>query len=331
MNIESHSLGMNKTFGTRRYVVTIGSFDGVHRGHASVLKETARRARRLGVRSLVISFVTPPRMVLKNVTRPELLSTPDERGLLARSLGISEVRFLRFSKTFSKNTPRQFFDDYLVHRFGAVGVVVGPDFRFGHNRGGDPWNLKEWGGKAIPVWPVKTARAHAHKLSSRHIRRLVKTGRLAEAGRELGHRYFAEGRVVHGKGLGRRMGFPTVNLATPKEKVLPKGVYAVRVFPNSYEPTWFSALRPRSERTAKGWPGVCNIGLRPTIQPGQGKLSFEVHLLTPVPSLYGKRLWVEFISWMRSEKKFSSLNALRAQIERDIQQARKLLFTKREK
>ena len=306
----------------KRHVVAVGSFDGVHRGHAAVLGEAVRHAHRLGVRSLAVSFATPPRMVLKSGRNLELLTTPPEREALIKSLGVDEIRFLHFSKAFSKRTPRQFFDDHLIRRFRATGIVVGPDFRFGHNRAGGLGNLKDWGGRAVPVWPVKTATAHAHKLSSRHIRKLVAAGRLAEAERELGHRYIAQGRVVRGNRLGRRLGFPTANLAVPDGKILPPGVYAVRVFKKSYAPG----------RRKAGWPGVCNIGQRPTINARPHKISFEVHILSGnIPALYGKHLWIEFISRLRSEKKFSSLEALSAQIRRDRDAAAKLLFTKAKK
>jgi riboflavin kinase/FMN adenylyltransferase len=263
-------------------------------------------------------------MVLKKHRSIKLLTTPPERELLMKSLGVDEIRFIHFSKAFSQNTPHEFFDRYLRQRFNAAGVVVGPDFRFGHNRTGDTLDLKHWGGRQIPLWPVRTAKAHSHKLSSRHIRELVKVGKLEEAENELGHRYFARGRVVHGNKIGRRMGFPTVNLVTQKGKILPFGVTAVKVFPSPYQPAWRGSRQTRSSR---GWPGVCNIGLRPTITPRAQKISFEVHLLDRTGNLYGRSLWVEFISLLRHEKKFSSLDALRAQIQCDVQAARKLLFT----
>lgn len=192
---------------TNRRVTAIGSFDGVHKGHAAVLRKAVERARGLGVKSLALSFATPPRMILNPRRGLELLTTPSERRALIRSLGVDEVRFLHFSRVFAKNTPRRFFDEHLTRRFRAAGLVVGPDFRFGHRRRGGLRNLKEWGGPDLPIWSVKTATAHAHKLSSRIIRRLLPAGRLEEAEKELGHRYVAEGRVTHGQNSDGGSGF----------------------------------------------------------------------------------------------------------------------------
>lgn len=313
-----------------RRVITIGSFDGVHRGHAAVLRETVRHARRMGGQSLAISFNVPPRMILHETIEVELLTTPEERRLLIQNLGVDEVCFLKFSKIFSRKTPRSFFDNVLIKEFSAAGLVVGPDFRFGHNRTGDPRDLARWGEGKIPLWPVPFAKSHDHKISSGHIRHLLKEGDLDTAETELGHRYFAVGTVIHGQGLGRRIGFPTLNLAVEKGKVLPPGVYAVRVFKGSYSPAWSPKIFKFS-KTAKEkkphWPGVCNIGVRPTVTSGKGPLSFEIHLLdVPPPAFESHPLWVEFVTKLREEKRFSSLNDLKSQIKHDIAQTHALLY-----
>lgn len=291
-------------------VLTIGTFDGVHRGHRAILRRAAARALRGRKISAALAFERPPRLFFSPSSEPCLLTTPEEKRLLMEDCGIRKVVLLRFGPSFAKTPAKEFFEKTLVRRFRAAEILVGYDFRFGRGREGDTGALKAMGrARRVPVHIVGPVRSGSRPVSSGRIRDLLRAGELSAANRLLGHPYFAIGRVARGRGLGRKIGFPTANLALSAEKIVPPGVFAVRVREGS-----------------RGWSGVCNVGVRPTVRGGRpSRPVTEVHLFGFSGRLYGKSLRVDFIHRLRPERAFPNLEALRGQIRRDAARARKLL------
>lgn len=290
-------------------VVTVGSFDGVHRGHEAVLREIATRARAAGRHSVLVTFDPHPMAVINPAAAPQLLTTGPERREILAQTGLDYAVLLHFDRSLAAMSPEQFVRDILVHGCGMRELVIGHDHGFGRGRQGDVELLGRLGtelGFAVDVVPALEVDGHA--VSSTWVRRAVAGGDLALAARLLGRRYFATGQVVPGDGRGKTIGVPTANLAgIPDRKLLPPdGVYAVRV-------EW------RGGRA----DGMMNQGGKPTFQ--QAERSLEVHLLDFAGSLYGEWLKVEWVARLRDVQRFPSLDALRAQLERDRSSARAAL------
>ncbi|MFA6092835.1 MAG: riboflavin biosynthesis protein RibF [Elusimicrobiota bacterium] len=292
-----------------RNLVTLGTFDGLHRGHRRVLKALRAQARRLGLRTLAVVFDVPPRSVLQGVAA-QLLSTPEERERLLRAAGVESVRILRFSGGLARTSHQRFFSDFLIKRCRAAGILVGPDFAFGRGRRGDVHWLREAcreKGLHFSTPPLLTARGGREKVSSSHIRTLLSHGRVEDAARLLGRPYCVRGRVVRGLGLGARIGLPTANIETDARRVLPRGVYAVR-----------------AKVGRRLLPAVCNVGVQPTLG-GEGRLTVEVHIPRFSGPLYGRILEIRFERFLRGERRFPSLRALVRSIRLDVSQALRLL------
>lgn len=290
-------------------VVTVGSFDGVHRGHEAVLREIAARARAAGRHSVLVTFDPHPMAVVNPAAAPLLLTTGPERREILAQTGLDYAVLLHFDRALAAMPPEQFVREVLVRGCGMRELVIGHDHGFGRGRQGDVELLGRLGaalGFAVDVVPALEVDGHA--VSSTQVRRAVAGGDLALAARLLGRRYFATGQVVPGDGRGRGLGFPTANLACipPRKLLPPDGVYAVRV-------EW------RGGRA----DGMMNQGGRPTFQ--QAERSLEVHLLDYAGSLYGEWLKVEWVARLRDVRRFPSLDALRAQLERDRSSARAAL------
>lgn len=290
-------------------VVTVGSFDGVHRGHEAVLREIAARARAAGRHSVLVTFDPHPMAVVNPAAAPLLLTTGPERREILAQTGLDYAVLLHFDRELAAMPPEQFVREVLVRGCGMRELVIGHDHGFGRGRQGDVELLGRLGaelGFAVDVVPALEVDGHA--VSSTQVRRAVAGGDLALAARLLGRRYFATGQVVPGDGRGRGLGFPTANLAgiPPRKLLPPDGVYAVRV-------EW------RGGRA----DGMMNQGGRPTFQ--QAERSLEVHLLDHAGSLYGEWLKVEWVARLRDVRRFPSLDALRAQLERDRSSARAAL------
>lgn len=297
----------------RGRLVTIGSFDGVHRGHQALLERTVLEARKRDMRSLALSFAVPPRMVLDESARKLLLSDEFEKEQLIRSYGIDEVAILRFDRGLAETRPFGFFRDVLLNEHGAKGIVVGADFRFGAGRSAGAVELVRWGlDFRVPVWVIPPVRFRRKVVSSTMIRALVEHGSYRSAIDFLGHPYLISGKVISGRGVGKTLGFPTANLQTRPEKILPVGVFAVKAGIGE---------RPFAKKT---FDGVANIGVRPTFGVAPRPV-VEVHLLTPAGDLKGKRLSIQLVKRIRSERRFPSVEALKRQIGRDVQAARKAL------
>ncbi len=291
-----------------RTVATIGNFDGVHLGPRAILDRVRRRARELDGQAVAVTFNPHPVKVLRPEVNLPLLTTQDQKLKLLADAGLDAIVVLPFTLDFAALPARDFVRQYFCERLRAREVVVGHDYSFGRGREGNIDLLREMGtvhGFTVQVvWAVEVQGA---VVSSSLIRAMVRLGKVTEAGRLLGRPYGVAGRVVQGKGRGAKLlGVPTANILTPNELLPASGIYAVWV-----------------RRGKDILSGVANIGTCPTFN--NTELSLEVHLLDFSGDLYGEPLEVQFVSRLREEQRFSSIEALAAQIHTDIAAARQAL------
>ncbi len=284
-----------------RDVVTVGTFDGVHRGHWAVLEEISRRAAASGGRSVLVTFEPHPLEVVNPEAAPRLLTLEDEKRAVLAQSAVDHVAFLPFTHQLSLYTPLQFVRDLLEKRFAMGELVIGYDHGFGRGRAGDVELLRKIGredGFAVDVVPA--VMMDGRPVSSTLIRRAVAGGDLETARRGLGRWYSATGPVVKGAGRGRGIGVPTVNLAplSPKKLLPPDGVYAARV---------------ACEGERRG--AMLNLGPRPTF--GDATRTLEAHLFEFAGDLVGKTVTVEFLRRLRDTLRFGSVDELKRQLERD--------------
>lgn len=277
-------------------VVAIGSFDGLHLGHQHLLHQ-ARQAARGHMPLLVYTFDPPSKVFMKG---EGFLTDLAEKVELLRSLGVEISLIVPFTEAFSKRSKDEFLDD--LRRLEAQQIYVGEDFRFGQGRAGGLDDL----GQVAPTRIIPLLELGGAPVKSSRIRDLLRLGLVEEARLLLGRPYTARGIVQEGDKLGRQLGFPTANIEAAPLKILPMGVFAVRV------------------RSIHGrFAGMANVGYRPTVA---GKtLRFEVHLFGFVGDLYGEELEIEFIAKLRDEVKFEGLEALKAQLALDAEAARAVL------
>ncbi|CAN7173666.1 bifunctional riboflavin kinase/FAD synthetase [Pseudoxanthomonas sp. LjRoot168] len=294
-------------------VVCIGAFDGLHSGHRALVRHAVARARALGVECVVVTFEPLPREFFsKDHPPPRLtLARAKVEGLLG--LGADRVGLLRFDARLSAMSAEDFVRTLLVGRLAAREVWIGPEFRFGHRRGGDVVLLQamgsELGFSADAIAPVEV---QGERVSSTRIREALKSGDFTTTTRLLGRPYAIGGRVVRGKQLGRTLGFPTANLRFPKAPAL-SGIYA----------TWVHGVGDAP------WPSVSSFGTRPTVDGVEPLL--EAHLFDFAGDLYGRHIEVEFVAKLRDELKFPDLPSLTEQMHRDADQARALLSEHKER
>ncbi len=286
-------------------VVTIGNFDGVHRGHQLLLERTVDDARTRGVRSAVLTFDPHPAAVLRPGAEPKLLASLDERTALLAQAGVDLVVVLPFTRELSASTPGAFVEDVLVRGLRAVKVIVGINFRFGHGAAGDTNVLSAAGHQhGFEVEALTLQSIDDSPVSSSSIRAGLASGDVEFVTRALGRDFGVSGPVVQGDGRGRTIGVPTANVDVKEEHALPApGVYAglCRVGSATY-------------------PCVTNVGVRPTATDGS-TLTVECHLIGVERDLYGQLLDVTFAHRLRAEQRFGSIDELTAQIRRDIDRA----------
>ena len=288
-------------------VVAIGAFDGVHLGHANLLRAMVARARDLGLPSVVVSFEPLPRQYFRRA--PLLRLTPfRERIERLRELGLDRALCLRFGRELADRSAEDFIKQVLVERLCAREVWVGPDFRFGRGREGDIVLLRQLGVKlGFTAEQIPLCTRAGERVSSSAIRLALNIPDFAAAEIALGRRYTYSGRVVRGKQLGRKLGFPTANLRWPQDSLGFAGIFAVRV----------------SGAGLDRHPGVASLGYRPTVEGKE--LLLEVHLFDFNGDLYGRRLTVDFIAKQRDEWHFPDLDSMVLQIRRDADEACRLL------
>lgn len=295
----------------RPVVLTLGTFDGVHRGHQELLSVAHRRARALKGDVLAVAFDRPPRLFFSPVDSPNLLTTPHEKEDLFFQYGANRVETMSFSKNLAALSADHFIEKFLVKKWRATEIVVGFNFCFGKGREGDVRFLTHRGkDRGIRVHSVGPVRDRKGVVSSGRIRPLVAAGRLPEAQALLGHPYLLEAPVIRGRGVGERLGFPTANLLVRGDKILPLGVFAV------------TAILP----TGVERRGLLNVGFRPTFKDLNPSRSVEVHLLDFTGDLRGRTLRVRLIKKLRNERKFPSIKALVNQLVQDERSARQIPF-----
>jgi riboflavin kinase/FMN adenylyltransferase len=294
--------------GGRPVCAAIGVFDGVHLGHQRVLQQTVSDAGGGKGISAVVTFDRHPNAIVAPGNVPPLIYPLARKLEVLASLGMDAAYVIRFDKAFSQIPGEQFVRD-LVRDFGKVlSVCVGADFMFGHRRSGNVTLLRELGGQlGFAVHAVPDVDLDGQPVSSTRIRNAVRAGDFGVAGQMLGRSYGLCGPVIEGRQLGRKLGFPTANIAVTGIVVPPAGVYAARARVGA---TWHRA--------------AVNIGHRPTLQPGDPEIHVEAHLLDFDGDIVGQDLELTFLKKLREEKKFPSTEALRAQIALDIAQTRDL-------
>ena len=290
----------------RGCVASIGSFDGVHLGHQAVLKQLTQAAQAHQLPAVVIIFEPQPHEFFAGDAAPARLMRLREKVEALFAAGVQRVLCLRFNRALRSLTAREFVQQLLLDRLGIKHLVVGDDFRFGCDRLGDFALLRQMGQEqGFTVSDSCTLTFDGARVSSTRIRQALQNGEFALASKLLGHPYTISGRVVYGQQLGRQLNVPTANVQLQRYRSPLQGVFAI------------SAHLPDGNTS----PGVANIGVRPTVS-GSVKALLEVHLLDFSASLYGAKIRVEFHRRLRDEKKFQSLEELRAQLQRDIEQAR---------
>ena len=290
----------------QRHALTVGNFDGVHRGHAAMLARVVAQARALGVPSCVLTFEPHPREFFSPASAPARLTRLREKLELLASAGIERTHVARFDARLAGLAPERFIDQVLVAGLGVAWMLVGRDFRFGARRSGDFALLERAAAKhgfAVEAMPEVTE--GGERVSSSAVRAALAEGDLRRAEKLLGRRYTMSGRVVHGEALGKILGFPTANIVLRRRTPM-TGIFVVEA---------------ELEETQRRLRGAASIGTRPTVREHAQPL-LEVHLLDFDSVLYGKHLRVTFLEKLRAEQKFDGLEALRAAIAADVARTR---------
>ncbi|MDB4899573.1 MAG: riboflavin biosynthesis protein RibF [Gemmatimonadetes bacterium] len=291
-------------------IVTVGTFDGVHRGHVDVLSRLSARAREAGLPSLLVTFDAHPLEVINPAAAPQLLTTRSEKLALLSASGLTYVAMLTFTRELAEHSAEAFVDEVLRARFRMTELLIGHDHGFGRGREGDVDTLRTLGAlrgfRVDVVAPVETSAGEP--VSSTRIRRAIAAGDLTTAAAGLGRTYSVCGRVIHGDARGRGLGFPTLNVLpeSPRKLLPPDGVYAVAV------------ATPRGT-----FGGMMNLGGRPTF--GDERRTIEAHLFDASGDFYGEAVEVAFVERLRETMRFADADALRAQLVKDEKAARRAL------
>ncbi len=284
--------------------LALGVFDGVHVGHQAVVGRAVRSAREEGGRAYVVTFAPHPIRVIAPERAPSsLLATLEEKEEILSGLGVDGVVVIRFDEEFARMGAEEFVRE-LCEGGGVASVAVGVDWRFGRGRMGDLVFLRRMGEEmGFRLDAVEPVMWEGDRISSTRIRQAIGDGNFEAVGKMLGRVYEVSGEVVEGRKLGRELGFPTANLRTGELQLPPDGVWVVE--------------------TREGWRGVANLGVRPTV--GGGERLLEVHLFDFDGYLYGKRLHVRFLKFLRGEMKFAGVDELRRQIGEDVRVGRRVI------
>ncbi len=292
-----------------RSVVTIGVFDGVHRGHQQIIGYTVKQARERGLASVVVTFDPHPSEVVRPGSHPAILTEPARKAELIEELGVDVLCVLPFTVEFSRLSPESFVHDVLVERLHAAHVVVGENFRFGHRASGDVKLLERLGrtfGFSVSEAPLVTEDDTV--FSSTYIRSCVHAGEVSRAAAALGRPHRVEGVVIRGDRRGRLLGYPTANLLCHEYAAIPAdGVYA----------GWF--IRENS----RPLPVAASIGTNPTFAGIERRV--EGHILDFDDDLYGERVAIEFVERLREQRTYDTVEALVRQIGKDVEQTRQIL------
>ncbi|RTR34630.1 bifunctional riboflavin kinase/FAD synthetase [Shewanella atlantica] len=289
-------------------VLTIGNFDGVHRGHAEVISKLVKKARQLKVPATLMTFEPQPQEMFRGESAPARLSILRDKIFLLEELGIDRLVCINFNAKFANLPAEDFIDKLLVESLGVKYLVVGDDFCFGKQRKGNFNMLKSAGEQhSFAVVSTQSFLLGDKRVSSTEIRQLLAKGKMEQARRLLGHPFTLCGKVAHGEKIGRTLGFPTANIALKRQVSPVRGVFAVKLY-------WDNS---------DTYEGVANVGFRPTVN-GQ-VCQLEVHLFDFDGDLYGRTVEVELVAKIRDEQPFQSLEALKKQINNDANKAKALL------
>jgi len=288
--------------------LAIGVFDGVHLGHQAVISTATRHAGSADGAPLVVTFDPHPVKVLRPHNAPHLLTATQHKIALIRDLGVEHLLVINFDKKFAATSPEKFVEELLAHSRPLREVCVGHEWSFGKDRRGNLDLLKRLGAQfdfnVVGIPPVLVS---GEVVSSTAIRQAVEKGDFPKAAEMLGREYTILGMVTRGDNLGKKIGFPTANLSAHSEQFPPNGVYLAKA--------WIRGV---------SYHGVINLGYRPTVSSGKSERVLEIHLLDFNRDIYGEDVEVQFVSYLRPEKKFDNVDALARQIVLDVQQAREL-------
>jgi riboflavin kinase/FMN adenylyltransferase len=287
--------------GIKSSIITIGTFDGVHLGHKSILEKMKNATQNNQYESLVLTFFPHPRMVLQQDSSIKLLNTIDEKATLLEKFGIDNLIIHPFDEAFSNLSAEEFVKNILVDKLNIHKIIIGHDHRFGKNRTADINDLIAFGKKySFEVEQINAHEIDEIAISSTKIRKALIEGNIKLANQYLGYSYYISGKVVEGKKIGRTIGYPTANIQINENyKLLPKnGVYVVS-----------------SEIDNVLYFGMMNIGKNPTI--GENDQSIEVHFFNLNKDIYNKNLQILILEHIREEQKFNSLSELQAQLDKD--------------
>lgn len=285
--------------------VTLGKFDGLHRGHELLMNTVLEYSKKYQLSSVAFTFDIPPRNRVEEIIA-NVLTTNDEKQYIFEKQGIDYLIECPFTTEVMSMEPKAFIE-WISNALHMKYVVVGDDFRFGHKRAGDYHTLQkyeeEYGYKTIVLDKLKDSN---RDISSTYVREKIADGNIRKANELLGYNYFIKSEILHGKKLGRRIGMPTINMILPKHKLLPpNGVYVTEVLVDG-----------------KTYMGVTNVGYKPTVSE-ERIIGVETYIDDFSQDLYGEKIVVSFLEYIRPEMKFASIEELKAQMESDIQVARK--------
>lgn len=291
--------------------LTIGNFDGVHKGHQAILHQVIEKAESIGGKSVAVTFDPHPVRVLKKNGDPPVITLFEQKAELIEKIGIDVLVCISFDEKFAATPAEQFLSDTLVHILGMKAIIIGEDYTFGKDRQGDIHFLRRsapaYGYKVIVAGWIPVSHQDTERISSTRVRELVTAGDVEKARHLLGRYYQIRGTVVSGRNRGGRLlGFPTANIRLQDELCPKIGVYAVTVQCNS-----------------STYNGVVNIGYSPTFDDHM--FTVEVHLLDFNGDVSGRKIKINFINRIRNEQKFNNIDQLSRQIESDIQTARRIL------
>ena len=294
---------INDFTATKKTIVTLGTFDGVHIGHNAILDKICKAAQQENLESVILTFFPHPRLIVSNNYDIKLLNTIEEKAILLEKKGIQNFIVHPFDKTFSELSPREFVTQVLVDKLNIQKIIIGHDHKFGKDRAADFNDLINFGKEfGFEVEEISAQQINEVSVSSTRIRNALLEGNVSLAKDYLGYPYLLTGNVVKGNQLGRTINFPTANIEIPEEyKLIPKnGVYIVTA--NVSNQTVF---------------GMMNIGVKPTL--GENKRSIEVHLLDFDADIYNQKIQVHILEKLREEQKFESFQTLQVQLEKDKQ------------
>ena len=286
----------------KKSVVVLGNFDGVHKGHQKLFEIAKYEARKNELETVVFSFYPHPTWVIGNKRKSLLMSRRDKKQMIEH-LGLDVLVEYPFTEAFANSSPEEFFTEVLIKKLNVSVLVVGSNYYFGKDKAGNPEFLKKLGKQyGVEVHVVEAVMTEGKMISSSKIRSLILEGKIEEANEMLGHPYMVVGRVVQGKMLGRTLGFPTINLIADPDRVYPpNGVYVTKV-----------------KLYSKVYLGITNIGFNPTVS-GKRKM-IETHIIDFNQSIYDEEVEIHFYHFIRPEKKFENIEALKKQIAYDTEQ-----------